>query len=78
MTISTEPLLEAVAVAGMFVAVSVGRDVSVAVGTICVAVGLSVAEGVNVGNGVGPGNVGKGVNVGPPKLNKGVGVSTVP
>jgi len=63
---------------GMRVLVTVARGVCVAAGMTGVSVWVLVEEGVKVGNGVGPGSVGKGVNVAPPKLNKGVAVSTVP
>jgi hypothetical protein len=62
----------------MGVAVVVGIAVSVIDGRLGIVVGLPVGEGVSVGNGEGPGKVGKGVNVAPPKLNRGVGVDPVP
>jgi hypothetical protein len=84
--IRTEPALVAVGGGFVFVGMSVfvtvvvavGTGVSVAVGAMGVRVSVLVEEGVKVGNGVGPGKVGNGVNVAPPKLNKGVAVSAVP
>ena len=74
--IRTEPLLAAVA-AGL---VTVGSAVPVAAGTVCVGVSVPVDSGVRVGNAVEVGKVGivNGVNVTGPKLNKGVGVATIP
>jgi hypothetical protein len=62
----------------VFVTVAVGIDVTVAVGRMGVAVWVSVGADVKVGNAVGGGSVGKGVNVGKSKSNKAVGVATVP
>ena len=76
MTISTEPVLEAVGDAT--VAVAVGRAVAVAAaGDVCVGTGLSVGRGVSEGNGVANGRVGNGVNVGKSKSNNAVGVAWI-
>jgi len=58
----------------------VGSGVAVAVGAVCVGVSVPVGGDVRVGNAVEVGKVGivNGVNVTGPKLNKGVGVATIP
>ncbi len=71
--ILTEPVLAAVA--GRFVFVLVGARVCVAVDSVGVSVGVTVAGLGVVGHALGATRVGKGVA---PKLNKAVGVACVP
>ena len=69
---------------GVMVTVFVGTGVAVAVGMVCVwegvaeAVGIPVGEEVNVGNGVGTKEVDVGNGVKVRKLNRPVGVTSVP
>jgi hypothetical protein len=76
--ITTGLALVGVAEGVIGVAVAEGIEVAVAVGAMDVAVSVKVSEGVRVGNALGKGSVGNGVEVGKSNSNKAVGVASVP